>query len=112
MLSLLLASILACNKIAVVGSEVTLHSANDLVQFSNNVNKGTDYAGTTVFLDSDIDLAGIDFKVIGTYTTRFDMRYFAGVFDAQGHTISNLKIKKRVLHRFPWQILCWTLWTF
>lgn len=57
------------------------------------MNKGTDYAGTTVFLDSDIDLAGIDFKVIGTYTTRFDMRYFGGVFDAQGHTISNLKIK-------------------
>lgn len=93
MLSLLLSSILACgsNANAATENEITLHGANDLIAFSNNVNEGTDYNGTTVLLDSDIDFTGFhNFNSIGNNYTN----YFVGTFDGQGHVISNLKIEE------------------
>ena len=59
---------------------------DDLFDFSKVVNKGNNYYGTTVFLDSDIDLNGKAFEPIGYYY----FNYFRGVFDGQGHVISNL----------------------
>ena len=41
-----------------ISNEHHITSANDLIQFSKNVNNGTSYSGTTVFLDADIDFSG------------------------------------------------------
>ena len=66
------------------GMEFRITSVDEFVQFKDNVNKGTSYSGTTVFLDSDIDFTGKSFDPIGT------SKYFNGIFDGQGHAISNL----------------------
>ena len=46
---------------SVVCTEVRIKRADELTEFSNNVNKGTNYSGTTVLLDSDIDFSGKEF---------------------------------------------------
>ena len=82
---------------------ITLHAVwlcthittvEDFIDFSKIVNSGTNYSGTTVFLDADIDLSGglfEQFEFISYYEPRNDM-YFRGTFDGQGHTISNLEM--------------------
>ena len=62
-------------------------SVDEFIQFKDNVNNGTNYEGTTVFLDSDLSFAGEAFEPIGDHSNDF-----RGVFDGQGHAISNLKI--------------------
>ena len=68
-----------------IGGELRIRSVDDFIQFRDNVDSGTNYYGTTVFLDSDIDFAGKTFEPIGNYSN-----YFNGTFDGQGHVISNL----------------------
>lgn len=69
--------------------ELTIHDANDLIDFSNKVNDyGYKYSGTTVYLDSDIYLPDSSFNPIG-YNRNYNFR---GTFDGQGHVISNLTI--------------------
>ena len=70
-----------------LGSEMRITSVDKFIQFKDNVNKGTNYSGTTVFLDSDLSLAGKSFEPIGTSSN-----YFCGTFDGQGHVISNLEM--------------------
>ena len=72
--------------------EVWISSAEELVQLKDNVNSGTNYSGTTVFLDSDLSLSEVTFEPIGNGTSK----YFLGVFDGQGHVISNLKMSSSV----------------
>lgn len=64
-----------------------IKSADDFVQFSNEVNNGTTYSGTTVYLESDIDFTGKAMDPVGK-----EKNPFLGTFDGQGHTISNLAI--------------------
>ena len=71
------------------GAEVRITTPQGLIDFSNNVNNGATYSGTTVFLSSDIDLSGQTLETIGKTTSN----YFLGVFDAQGYIISNLAMK-------------------
>ena len=66
--------------------ELRIKNVDELIDFSSNVNKGMNYSGTTVFLDTDIDFVGKTFVPIGTNSD-----YFLGVFDGQGHIISKLK---------------------
>ena len=73
-----------------LGAEIRITNAQGLIELSNAVSSGTDYSGTTVLLDSDIDFSG-------GYSERFtpignDNNYFLGTFDGQGHTIRNLKM--------------------
>ena len=64
-----------------------IKTLEDFIDFSKVVNSGADmFEGTTVFLDSDLSLAGKTFEPIGTSYSK----YFLGVFDGQGHVISNL----------------------
>ena len=70
---------------SVLGDEYRLSNASDFISFVSSVNSGTNYSGTTVFLDSDLSLAGKSFEPIGDYY----YNYFRGVFDGQGHVISN-----------------------
>ena len=69
----------------VIGDEVRITSVDEFIQFKDNVSKGTNYAGTTVFLDSDVDFTGKSFEPIGNKTY-----HFSGVFDGQGYVISDL----------------------
>ena len=72
----------------VLCEEHRINSADELIKFSNDVNGGTNFKGTTVLLNSDIDLSGKTFEPIGKGQTN----YFSGTFDGQGYTISNLVI--------------------
>ena len=68
-----------------IGDEVRISNVGDFILFKDNVNGGTNYEGTTVLLDADLSLADQTFEPIGNNT-----HYFSGVFDGQGHMISNL----------------------
>ena len=81
---LLLAASIASS--AVIGAEVRISNVDEFVEFKDNVNNGKSYSGTTVLLDSDLSLDGKTFEPIGVSTSN----YFRGVFDGQGHAISNL----------------------
>ena len=70
--------------------ELKIHNAEELINFSKSVNKGTNYSGTTVYLGSDIDFApslSQQFEPTGNST-----KYFQGIFDGQGHIIRNLAL--------------------
>ena len=74
---------------AAAPEKFVITSVSDLQTFADAVNEG-DYNGKTdavVTLDADLDLAGIAWIPMGD--TSHD---FAGTFDGQGHTISNLTI--------------------
>ena len=57
-----------------------------------NADKGkTNFAGKTFYLDNDLDLSGHEWISIGTVLGGDNPDYsFCGVFDGQGHVISNL----------------------
>ena len=73
----------------VTGVDVRITTAQDLIDLSEKVLLGTTYAGTTIFLESDIDFSKLsgNFKPIGD-----ESNDFRGVFDGQGYKISNLKL--------------------
>ena len=65
-----------------------ISSADELLAFAKMVNEeGKDFDNITVCLTDDIDLAGIEWTPIGAGATTFK-----GIFDGQGHTISNLSV--------------------
>ena len=69
-------------------------TADDLKLVSNNVNQGI--ASSAYYkLTADIDLGGIEWTPIGhhTKTDKYSVS-FRGVFDGDGHTVSNFKITK------------------
>lgn len=47
-------------------------------------------SGCTVNLAADIDMAGVAFTPIGVNINAYPSKHFAGTFDGQNHTISNL----------------------
>ena len=65
--------------------ETTVASYASLGAFRDAVNSGTSFAGQTVELQYNIDLAGISWTPIGTKT-----HPFRGTFDGKGKTINNL----------------------
>ena len=65
-----------------------IDTAEDLMAFAEAINAGNDYSGKTVILTADIDLTGETWVPIGTAENAF-----AGTFDGNGKTISNLKIE-------------------
>ena len=72
-------------------NELSITTAQQLIDFSNEVNSGTSYLGSTVYLGSDIDFTpslSEQFEPIGKDETF----YFNGTFDGQGHTIRNLSL--------------------
>ena len=72
-------------------AEHRINNAGEFIDFSKSVNSGTNYSGTTVLLDSDLDFSGgysEQFESIG-YSSAY---CFNGVFDGQGCVFSNVKI--------------------
>ena len=66
-----------------------ISSAEDLIGFSENVDLGESYSGTTVFLDADINFSEDLSKRFEPIGKSYD---FKGTFDGQGHTINGLKM--------------------
>ena len=64
---------------------VTIASAEELALLAQQVNGGTSYKGYTVKLADDIDLGNRAWTPIGKSGATFQ-----GIFDGQGHTVSNL----------------------
>jgi len=83
------------------GQTYYISSATDLVAMSALVNAGHSGANSAFVLTEDIDLNDIDFTPIGTVTVATGTELgaytlgnpFAGVFDGDGHTISNLSLE-------------------
>ena len=70
----------------------------DLIWFRDSVNTYTSdgsnqYTGKHVKLTADIDLEGINWEPIGN-NAQGDHMSFNGIFDGDGHTISNLRVEK------------------
>lgn len=70
-------------------------SAAELAEFAAKVRDGSmsGYAGVNVMLTADIDCSGMDWQPIGTMNLENPEDVscmFQGVFDGQGHTISNV----------------------
>ena len=64
-------------------STVTIKTAEDLAELSRNCTLDTWSQGKTVILENDLDLHGVDFTPIPT---------FSGSFQGNGHTISGLTL--------------------
>ena len=87
-LPLFLPSALLLSSKSAMGAEHRIKTPAEFTDFVNSVNtNGESYNGTTVYLDSDLSLSGVT-DPIG----KSNSKYFRGVFDGQGHTISNLNI--------------------
>ena len=75
-------------------SEYHIKTAEELAGLAQLVNADpgkTNFAGKTIYLDNDIDLSGHEWISIGTVLGGDYPEYsFCGVFDGQGHVISNL----------------------
>ena len=74
-----------------IGDEVRINSVEEFIQFKDNVSSGTNYSGTTVLLNFDLEFTENTFNPIGYYNGE-NSRFFSGVFDGQGHAIRNLAI--------------------
>lgn len=64
-------------------STITIKTAEDLAELSRNCTLDTWSQGKTVILENDLDLHGVDFTPIPT---------FSGTFQGNGHTISGLTL--------------------
>ena len=74
------------------GNCYEISDAQDLVNLADYVDDGNDCKGLTFKLTNDIDLSAIEnFTPIG-YVSSSDSYPFAGTFDGDNHTISNLTI--------------------
>ena len=65
-----------------VCTDFGINNADELINLKNSVTRDNTYSGTTVLLSFGIDFSGKTFEPIGLS--------FNGVFDGQGHVISNL----------------------
>lgn len=71
-----------------------ISTAGELLYFAQQVNvQKNDFAGKTVYLTNDIDMAGIKWNPIG----QTEQTEFKGTFDGQNHTISNLTVDNSAL---------------
>ena len=70
-------------------ADLHISTVADLQAFAKEVNSGNTYAGKTVVLGANLDLKGVKWTPIGNVTS-YPGITFAGTFDGQGYTISNL----------------------
>ena len=78
----------------VSGVEYSISTKDELVALADYVNAGNDTTGMTFVLGADIDLSSItNWTPIGDYSTNNSYQ-FKGIFDGNGHTVSNLTINR------------------
>lgn len=74
------------------GDSIEIATAEEFAAFRDYVNAGNNYSGQSIKLVADIDLSSIaNWTPIGLNATT----YFAGTFDGDGHTISNMYMNKQ-----------------
>ena len=74
------------------GTVLEIGTVEQLKEFRDAVNSGTTYAGTTVKLTADLNLSGeTNWTPIGNLVS-YPGQSFAGIFDGNGYTISNLTV--------------------
>lgn len=69
-----------------------IYAKEGLDWLAKTVNGGNTLSGQTVKLADDLDMTGIDYVPAGNTVASYPSTAFAGVFDGQGHTISNLSV--------------------
>ena len=74
------------------GETYTISTAAELRQLSEMVNDGQNTSNVTFVLEKDIDLENIPFTPIGIGYNGVEDPRFKGVFNGNGHIISNLNI--------------------
>lgn len=83
--------LLLCAGTTVLADHI-INNAKEFIKFSNSVNSGTNYSGTTVYLGADIDFIddgyGDTFYPIGYNVGKV----FSGTFDGNGYAISNFRL--------------------
>ena len=73
-------------------SIIRLNSVAGLKAMADEVNNNhNQFRGKTIKLDADIDLAGVAWEPVGNLVS-YPGVTFAGTFDGQGHTISNMNV--------------------
>lgn len=73
-------------------SAIEISTAEQLFEFAEHVNKGIpDAVNAYVRLTADIDLGGKEWTPIG----KERLKPFTGIFDGEGHTVSNFVIKDK-----------------
>ena len=81
------------NKLENTDTVTYIYSANDMVSFRDAVNAGDNYTGKSVYVMADIDLSTVCSSTLGSWTPIGSTGInFAGTFDGNYHTISNLYI--------------------
>lgn len=65
---------------------ILITTLDEFIKFAKDVNAGNTYAGKTVVLGANIDLANMEWTPIGMGDG------FKGIFNGNGYTVSNLKI--------------------
>ena len=71
-----------------------IRNEEELKEFMNEVNNGNSYENQYVYLLEDIDLNNEELDVIGSYTDDSNNKEFAGIFEGNNKTISNININK------------------
>lgn len=78
-----------------ISSIFSISAREEFKQFSDLVSLGHTFEGKTILLLNDIDLQDYEVSPIGNYyrtiTGEVDL-YFSGIFDGQGHSISNFTL--------------------
>ncbi|MDO4664480.1 MAG: GLUG motif-containing protein, partial [Erysipelotrichaceae bacterium] len=84
-------------------NEFTISSAEDLFAFAAMVNSGKDFKGKTILLNQSITLTAENWIPIGTADIYDDRNIpnFAGTFDGQNNSISNLKLSYAIEENDP-----------
>lgn len=75
-----------------VDNEYEIYAKEGLDWLAKTVNGRNSLSGKTVKLAADLDMTGIDYVPAGNTIASYPSTAFAGVFDGQGHTISNLSV--------------------
>lgn len=71
-----------------------IKNKGDLQEFMEEVNDGNSFKDQYVYLLEDIDLENEEWGVIGSYTDDSTNKPFAGIFEGNNNTISNININK------------------
>ena len=91
-LSLALSSLLFLSQsLFTRGYALEINSADAFIDFAKKVNSGSNYAGDTVYLTSNLDFSSYSSSFVPVGKSN-DASIFRGTFDGRGHTISNLKV--------------------
>ena len=86
------------NNVNEVKADLYINSESDLINFRNEVNSGNSFEGKYIVLTSDIISTSEEWIPIGEYKNDStipedsDNKYFSGIFNGMGHSISNVKI--------------------